>query len=441
MVNNLKLRSRILTGYSVPLLLSVIAAGVVYVQAESVSQQSEREKMGQQIVRSSNQLQLSIVLMQRAGRGYLLDRNPENLKDFSSAIQLFNESEKDLKKLVEVQIQKDRLQHIIDLSQESITLNRELIAEIQSGKMKEAMQIYTSNQRQTITNHLEEFLDTFNKAEDEIQQLKRQQSDQTLRSLILVVLITTLISIILALILGWIIAAQITTTIHESVNNIASTSTQIATAVEEQERTIDQQAAAVHQTTTTMDELGVSSRQSAHQAELVRAKIEVISTQMLGLIDQVKQIDHIANMVSEIANQTNMLALNAAVEAVRAGEHGKGFGVVAGEIRKLADQSKKSAEKITNLVSQIQQSTNNAVVISATGTKSVESVVSAINDIAVNTQQISLSAQQQATAIGQVAQAMNQLNQAAQQTVTGISQTKIGIQSLNQVAIKLKQQV
>lgn len=69
----------------------------------------------------------------------------------------------------------------------------------------------------------------------------------------------------------------------------------------------------------------------------------------------------IYTLVSELANQTNMLTLNAAFEAVRAGEHGKGFGIVASEIWKLAHQSKKSAERINALVQDIQRATNSTV--------------------------------------------------------------------------------
>ena len=110
-----------------------------------------------------------------------------------------------------------------------------------------------------------------------------------------------------------------------------------------------------------------------------------------------------------------MLALNAAVEAVRAGEHGKGFGVVASEIRKLADQSKKSAQRINALVQDIHRATNSTVKVTEEGRNIVESVVAAVNNIATNSQQISLNAKQQAIAIQQVVAAMNDLNQGARQ--------------------------
>jgi len=167
----------------------------------------------------------------------------------------------------------------------------------------------------------------------------------------------------------------------------------------------------------------------------LKTKVEAIAEQILHLSEQTGQIGNITNLVSDLANQTNMLALNAAVEAARAGDHGRGFAVVAGEIRKLADQSKKSAERINALVGEIQKATNATVMATEEGTKTVEegirqaqATAEAFNNLAgaisgafESVQQISLNVRQQATAIGQVAQAMEALNAGAKETAAGIT--------------------
>ncbi|MDY7021572.1 MAG: methyl-accepting chemotaxis protein, partial [Cyanobacteriota bacterium] len=151
----------------------------------------------------------------------------------------------------------------------------------------------------------------------------------------------------------------------------------------------------------------------------------------------------------DLANQTNMLALNAAVEAVRAGEHGKRFAVVASEIRKLSDESQKSAQKINTLVSDIQNAINSTVTVTEEGTKTVISgvetaqmtasvligVSDSVNSAVLNNQQISLNTQQQAIAISQVLEAMNSINQGANETANGLNQTKTGLQKLNEVRL------
>lgn len=244
---------------------------------------------------------------------------------------------------------------------------------------------------------------------------------------------------------------------------LANSSELVSATVEQQEQMALQQATAVNQTTTTMDELNRASQQSAEKAQAaamgarqvlalvngteqvhlseasssLRAKVERIADQIFQLSEQATQISVVSKLVSDLANQTNMLALNAAVEAARAGDNGKGFAVVATEIRKLADQSRKSAEQINGLVSEIQRATKATVLVSDEGRKTVDAIVTAVHDITANSQQISHTTNQQAIAIQQVVDAMMNLNQGVAQTATGISETKVELQHINEVLLRL----
>ncbi|MGA1410242.1 MAG: CHASE3 domain-containing protein, partial [Prochlorotrichaceae cyanobacterium] len=264
------------------------------------------------------------------------------------------------------------------------------------------------------------------------------------------------------------IGRQVVQPVNRVTDQINKSSSEIASAIAEQEHTARSQASVASQISSTIDELGASSRQSAEQAlasasgaqnvlqlseegtkavertlqgmSTLQDKVAAIADQILRLSEQTSQIGSISGLVSDLANQTNMLALNAAVEAVRAGEHGKGFTVVSAEIRKLADQSKQSADKINTLVSDIQNAINSTVMATDTGTKTVQEgvriaeetseafmgVTDAINNVVLNSQQISLNAKQQATAIQQVVTAISNLNQSAQETAAGIEQVKEG---------------
>ncbi|HEU0233547.1 MAG TPA: Tar ligand binding domain-containing protein [Gallionella sp.] len=191
---------------------------------------------------------------------------------------------------------------------------------------------------------------------------------------------------LLALGIGYWIIRSITARLTESMSAISSSATQIAATITQHERTASQQAAAANETSATLTELSASSRQSAeqaanaaavaekasaataqggdttHQAVMAMAnlkdKIAAMADQILHLSEQTGQIGSVATLLKDLSGQINMLSINAAVEAVRAGEHGKGFAVVASEIRKLADQSKKSAEQTSALVADIQKVTN-----------------------------------------------------------------------------------
>jgi methyl-accepting chemotaxis protein len=318
------------------------------------------------------------------------------------------------------------------------------------------------------------------KQADKAYQTAQNDISKTQVSVLLGMTVGPLTAIILGIALSIAIAKPLDKALKGIINMIVSSSTEIATTIEQQERIAVQQAASVNQTTTTMDELSASSRQSAMQAEsalenashvlnmaaegskvvqktqqgmlTLTEKVGGIAAQVLHLSQQTNQIANITNLVSDLANQTNMLAINATVEAVRAGEQGKGFGVVATEIRRLADQSKKSAAEINDLINDIQNAINKTVMVTDEGNTTLDNslkltegtaetfnhVANAINSVVVSSQQIYLNTKQQALAIEQVVDAMNALNKGAGEAASGITQSRIGTQKLNQAALNLR---
>jgi methyl-accepting chemotaxis protein len=316
-------------------------------------------------------------------------------------------------------------------------------------------------------------------AEDAYQTAQNDIS-KTQVSVLLGMTVGPLTAIILGIALSIAIAKPLDKALKGIINMIVSSSTEIAATIEQQERIAVQQAASVNQTTTTMDELGASSRQSAMQAESalenashvlnmategskvvhktqqgmlnLTEKVGAIAEQVLHLSQQTNQIANITNLVSDLANQTNMLAINATVEAVRAGEQGKGFGVVAREIRRLADQSQQSATEINDLINDIQNAIHKTVMVTDEGNTTLDNslkltegtaetfnhVANAINSVVVSSQQIYLNTKQQALAIEQVVDAMNALNKGAAEAASGITQSRIGTQKLNQAALNLR---
>jgi len=173
------------------------------------------------------------------------------------------------------------------------------------------------------------------------------------------------------------------------------------------------------------------------------------------LSERAVQIGGIVNLVTELASQTNMLALNAAVEAARAGDHGKGFAVIATEIRKLAEQSKHASEKAALLVSEIQESANDMKLSVEAGTKTTNqtsasmvkaskafnSINKSSQDVYQNAQEVLQNCQQQVQALDQINIAMQNIDIGSRSMFTGAKSNQDALVNLTDVSIRLSEKV
>ena len=157
------------------------------------------------------------------------------------------------------------------------------------------------------------------------------------------------------------------------------------------------------------------------------AEVNQIITEIKGQMDKISEI---VNLITDLANQTNLLALNAAIEAARAGDAGRGFAVVATEVKSLAVESRASAEKIAEMIDNLQKQTNFAVdAVSAanTGVKegsealhetlaSFTKIVSSIDEISRNVGEVAAAAEEQAASVEEVTASVNEVNSLMQST-------------------------
>ncbi|MFN6478161.1 methyl-accepting chemotaxis protein [Nostoc sp. DedQUE07] len=460
---NWKLRYWIIGGYAVPVLALLISAGATVININTVSQRSENLLSSYEINSTIDDLVVSVQSSSKSTRGYLLEKTQQSLENYQETQKNSRDFLAKLSALARSEQERQSLTKLEELVNKQLVFEEILIEKVNQGKVKEAIETWSKGNARTLVQDVVDMIEQMQEREDRTFATAAKQQQEALNALKFTVILASGLSLVVSVLIGIWVISRTSRQMNASAGAIATSTTEIATTIEQQERATIQQATSVNQTTTTMDELAASSRQSAEQAEAsaagarqvlllvdgrtqegqfsqssLREKVGDIATQILHLSEQTNQIGTISTLVSDLASQTNMLALNAAVEAVRAGEHGKGFAVVAAEIRKLADQSKRSAEKINLLVLDIQKSTNSTVMVTDEGTKTVEKIVDAIKTIALNGQQISLTSNQQAIAVQQVVEAMNSLNISARETASGISQIKVGTQRLNDAAQELK---
>jgi methyl-accepting chemotaxis protein len=261
-----------------------------------------------------------------------------------------------------------------------------------------------------------------------------------------------------------------------SASEILASTTQIASGMSET-------AASVTETTATVEEIKqtalLSSKKSrgvsenAQNAALVaeqgystvsetmeginhiKALMETVAESVVLLSEQTQAIGEIITVVNDLAQQSNLLAVNAAIEASKAGEHGKGFSVVAQEIKSLADQSKQATEQVRKILRNIQKATGKSVLAAEQVSKAVEGGVKQtaesgesirklaenIGEAAQAAEQIAVSSQQQLVGMEQVAIAMENIKQATQQNLFGTKQVEQAALSLNEFGQKLKEMV
>ena len=314
-------------------------------------------------------------------------------ESFQKGDDAYQAARKEVEEKMKDEKQKGLWQEFLREAEELENEGNQVMELVKAGKVAEAKNITAQMPMTQLSAAYGKMVDR----QDEIlEEIRKEDAFTTTLSWILI-FVGLIGGTIGTLVLGAMISKGIANEVKKNVTEITTSSNEIATATEQQATASNEQAASVNETTTTMDELGASSRQSEEQAESastaaqevlqlaengnhavedtvsammeLKNKVLAIADQTMRLSEQTTQIGNISDLVSDLAQQTNMLALNASVEAVRAGEHGKGFSVVAEEIRKLADQSKGSAEKISALVSDIQNAINTTVMVTDEGTK------------------------------------------------------------------------
>ncbi|MEO2215872.1 methyl-accepting chemotaxis protein [Chromobacterium vaccinii] len=254
--------------------------------------------------------------------------------------------------------------------------------------------------------------------------------------------------------------------LHQTTNRISSDADQVNQAISSNAATIEQITVSVtHVADTTSDANAIisqandSAERGRHAMQQVSAEVGKLSLAMATLGDTLhslgkhsEEISSIVGVIKDIADQTNLLALNAAIEAARAGEQGRGFAVVADEVRKLAERTAQATTEITTMTQGMQQQTagtvssmqqarstvDQSVDLAQSAANEIENIGGLMGQVVETFAQITHATREQSTAVGNIAHTTEHINGMTRSTSEVAQSASSTLDELNQRASKLK---
>ena len=256
--------------------------------------------------------------------------------------------------------------------------------------------------------------------------------------------------------------AAVTEDTSSGVNELMAETEQVATAMNEMSATVSEVSSNASLAASSTEE---GRKVAADGRAIVMQTIDAINTladnvtRSTEVINNLKQesnnIGTVLDVISGIAEQTNLLALNAAIEAARAGEQGRGFAVVADEVRTLAQRTQQSTDEIQSMITSLQNGANEAVGVMNTSQEqthhtvaqagqagqALDEIMHLVEQIADMTTQIASAAEEQSATSGAVSESMNNISQVTERSAAGANQLAASSSELAQLGEHLRDQV
>ncbi len=457
--------------------VSVLALGKVVDSTDAVISVDTRQ------VISAHTLHAALERKGAASRGFLLTREARFLDAAAEARAHFLEIVDQLRPALVTDAARQQLDAMVRLEQAHEQARTAVVAlrrtEATVEVVSRAFEDQVVPKRDALDQAIRDFVATQLARLEDARQTSSDTADSATKLVIGISIATIVLATLLALLLGRSLGRQVGTAVQQ----VQSSSAELQASANQQATAAKEQSTAMNEISTTISELLATSRQIAESAQRVagiasqtatsarsgdgivdkatqsidgiRRQVDQIVSHMLELGKKSQEIGAVLDLVSELAEQTNILAINATIEAVGAGEAGKRFAVVADEIRKLADRVGGSTKQIRLLIEDVRGAVNTTVMATETGSKAVDAGSRQFVDVAAAFRQIGglvtttteaareieLSTKQQTTAVEQVTLAIASVAQATRETEASSGQTLLTASQLANLSKELLQLV
>jgi methyl-accepting chemotaxis protein len=466
MFRNWTFGRRLAAAFSLAGLVIVVIAAVSYQNTADLIDNNGSVEHTYQVRENLATLLSELKDAETGQRGYLITGNDTYLEPYNSAIQDIYGTLAAVQNLTsDNQDQQQRFTQIKPIVDAKLAELKQTIDARRTQGFDAAAQIVNNRSGKNLMDEVRTLIAAADKEEADLLAKRSAAATASAQLATGVVIWGGLAGLVVVGLIGWFMTRSLNLQIGGAVGHVQSSSAELQSAANQQASGMKEQTISMNEIATTISELLSTSRQIAESSQRVaqiaeqtavsartgdatvdkahesitgiKRQVDQIVGHMLELGKKSQQIGSVLDIVSELAEQTNILSINATIEAAGAGETGKRFAIVADEIRKLADRVAGSAKEVRGLIDDVRSSVNTTVMATETGSKAVDAgskqfgdVASAFKAIAnlVSTtteaaREIELSTKQQTTAVEQVNIAIANVTQAARETEASTTQT------------------
>ena len=457
---------KIAVGFGISFVLLLGVGGVAYRGVDALAKASYSVAHTHQVIEHVVGLLSRLREAEASQRGFLLTGDENYLEPYNAAVAAEDKLSRELRALTaDNATQQRRLDQAEPLVQARLAELAHNIQARRDGGLDAASKAVAAGTGKRTMDALRTICQQMEDEERELLHQRAEEVELTSAGARQTVVVGTVLGLLFVCVAGLVIVRSLASQIGSAVRHIQSSSAELHAAAAQQASGARESSTSMAEITATISELLATSRQIADSAQQVarvaeqtagaaragdgtvqaasesiasiRQQVDVVVDHTLELGRKSQQIGAVLDIVSELAEQTNILAINATIEAAGAGEAGKRFSVVADEIRKLADRVSGSAKEIRTLIDDVRGAVNTTVMATETGAKAVDAGTREFAEVAAvfgqiagmivsalqAAREIELSTKQQATAVEQVNSAIGSIAQASKETEASTSQT------------------